>query len=436
MNKRLLTYALGAIMALIATHTHANTIAPADNLCRNDGIVFGYFNGVQTTNSTARAALRELKYRYQTQTSTGEAIRYELLYNSTHGLGDFVEVFEQRLLEHHTILKNRYELFFQTLNNNSSTWDKLAAALSLQNAYSEFKEAQTAAAIASIKGRSQTLNQTYSEHQARIDTWAIEGKKMLFVAHSQGNLFLNPAFDYAKTKIDPNVVKAVHIAPASPTVRGEHTLADKDLVINGLRAVGSVPANTNIIAGYLLRPAGLNGQTDLLGHGLLEIYLNPRISTSNRINSHVNSALSDLSSRQVEARATSGFFTTTLTWDGTGDVDLHTFEPSGKQVWYRSMTGDSGYLDVDNTVAYGPEHYYATCDKTKLKEGIYQVKLANYARATGRVATVQIASNKQGVLATKTATMGAVTGRTPTFDMFSVEVKKDTSGQYTVRVVQ
>ncbi|MDO4250256.1 MAG: hypothetical protein Q4C68_01955 [Moraxella sp.] len=436
MNKRLLTYALGAIMALIATHTHANTIAPADNLCRNDGIVFGYFNGVQTTNSTARAALRELKYRYQTQTSTGEAIRYELLYNSTHGFGDFVEVFEQRLLEHHDILKNRYELFIQTLNSDSSTWDKLAAALSLQTAYNEYKEAQVAAAVASINGTSQTLASTYAEHQARIDTWAIEGKKMLFVAHSQGNLFLNPAFDYAKTKIDPNVVKAVHIAPASPTLRGEHTLADKDLVINGLRAVGSVPDNTNIIAGYLLRPAGLNGKTDFLGHGLLEIYLNPRISTSNRINGHINSALSDLSSRQVEARATSGFFTTTLTWDGTGDVDLHTFEPSGKQVWYRSMTGDSGYLDVDNTVAYGPEHYYATCDKTKLKEGIYQVKLANYARATGRVATVQIASNKQGVLATKTATMGAVTGQVPTFDMFSVEVKKDASGQYTVRVVQ
>jgi len=55
-------------------------------------------------------------------------------------------------------------------------------------------------------------------------------------------------------------------------------LADKDLVINALAIVGSKPSITHIIRGYLLRPAGINGETDFLGHGLLEIYLNYHLS--------------------------------------------------------------------------------------------------------------------------------------------------------------
>lgn len=236
-------------------------------------------------------------------------------------------------------------------------------------------------------------------------------------------------------KTSANSVKVVHIAPASPTTNGSHTLADLDLVINGLRAVGTVPSITDNIPGYLLRPAGLNGLKDPKGHGILEIYLNPSLTTSIRIKNHINTALDTLVAPPVQA--SSGFFTTTLTWNGTGDTDLHVYEPDSSHVFYRYMLGTTGYLDVDNTTANGPEHYFASCDSTKLQTGTYQVAVANYNAADGRIATVQIASWNDGVLGTKSVILGAATGDVPSYTLFNVIVTKNTqTGKYSVNIGQ
>jgi hypothetical protein len=113
-------------------------------------------------------------------------------------------------------------------------------------------------------------------------------------------LFANVAYDYAMTKTTSDSVKVVHVAPASPTVRGNYVLADLDLVINGLRLIGTVPAVTDHIPGYLLRPPGSNHETDFMGHGLLEIYLNESMPDlgygipATHIRNYVNQAISDL----------------------------------------------------------------------------------------------------------------------------------------------
>lgn len=169
------------------------------------------------------------------------------------------------------------------------------------------------------------------------------------MAHSQGNLFANAAYNFALSQTTADSVKLVHIAPASPALNGSHTLADLDLVINGLRAVGASPALLTSYRAISWRPAGVNGQKDALGHGLLEIYINQGLVISSRVKSHIEAAMAALVAPPVQA--TSGFFTATLTWDGSGDVDLHTYEPDGSHVYYSGMTGNSGYLDVDNTVA-------------------------------------------------------------------------------------
>ena len=171
------------------------------------------------------------------------------------------------------------------------------------------------------------------------------------------------------------------------------------------------------------RTPGVNGKADGLGHGLLEIYLHPDLAPFQRIKANIDDALNTLVAPPREA--TGGFFTATLTWDGTGDVDLHTFEPGDVHVYYRDKTGDAGLLDVDNTVAEGPEHYYATCDNARLKEGTYTFSLANYELAEGRNATLQIASWNDGVLGTKSVPLGGATGDDPAHDMFSVVVQKD-----------
>lgn len=424
-----------AFIAAIAVLCAGTAPAYAANACAPGGIVFGFFNGVQTTDASATTALLELERLYGTTLPrTGEAIRYEKFYNYTAGFEDFVETFEQRLLEQNAVLEGRFELFLEVMSGSGSWWDAIVNAVtgtaSILDGIWQSLQAQIARNLTGLLANPPTTV-NYAEHRLRINNFVLEGKKLVFFAHSQGNLFVNPAASFARGLSSTGAVKVVHVAPASPTLSGQHVLADKDLVINGLRAVGSVPPITNIIPGYLLRPAGVNGGTDFLGHGLLEIYVNPALTVSSSVRNLVTAALDGVIAPPVQA--SSGFFTATLTWNGTGDVDLHTFEPGGAHVYYRTPVGQVGFLDFDNTSANGPEHYYASCDTDKLQVGNYQVRVANYARATGRTATVQIASSKDGVLGTRSVVLGGETRDNPVFQLFNVRVSRDANtGEYSV----
>ena len=49
----------------------------------------------------------------------------------------------------------------------------------------------------------------------------------------------------------------------------------------------------------------------------------------------------------------------TLLWDSTVDLDLHVFEPGGKEIYWNDRKGrQGGELDVDNVDGYGPENIY------------------------------------------------------------------------------
>lgn len=71
-----------------------------------------------------------------------------------------------------------------------------------------------------------------------------------------------------------------------------------------------------------------------------------------------------------------GPITITLTWDVQPDIDLHVLEPGGIHVYFGNRRGTSGYLDVDDTSSYGPEHYYTNCNPAT---GNYTVYLHFYS---------------------------------------------------------
>lgn len=436
--RKIIAASFAAYLAVFSPlYAYAQSAAGTD-LCRATGVAFVFFNGVQTTRAQADVANAEFRRIHGTTSPKGDPIRYEVLYNYSAGFEDFVETFEQRLLEQEGLLEGRFELFFEALNGDGPWWSKIietvASTAGILKGFVDWYQASVIRNLTTLLGNPPT-SVNYLEHRARIENLILEGKKILFVAHSQGNLFANAAYNYALSKAGAESVKLVHIAPASPTLNGNHTLADLDLVINGLRLFGSVASITDFIPGYLLRPAGANGKKDALGHGLLEIYINQALTTSSRVKSHINDAFNVLVAPQTNA--TSGFFSATLTWNGSGDVDLHTFEPSGSHVYYAASRGTSGYLDVDNTVANGPEHYYASCDSSVLQTGTYRIAVANYSRADGRTATVQVASWSDGVLGTKSVTLGTATGDNPAFPLFNIVVSKDSqSGKYSVSIVQ
>lgn len=431
---------LAAILTCVSTPSWAQTSGDENALCRDVGIVIAFFNGVLTTPETAALAKQKLREIYG-NSYRGEGIRYELMYNHTAGVKeDLMEVFEQRLKEQEDLLEGRFELFFEALRGRNSLWgeivENIPAAKDILDELVEDAQEHMRKALAALATSPVTVL-NHNEHVIRIDTLIREGKKLLFLAHSQGNLFANAAYEFAMTKTTPDSVKVVHIAPASIQLNGPHVLADKDIVINLLNLAGGAPSVTDNIPGLLQRPPGLNGKIDLSGHGLLEIYLNPYVPTRDRITGYIQNALNTLVAPPV--RAKSGFFTLTLVWDGPGNIDLHVYEPwdpdrkISPHVYFDNMTGKSGYLNTDNQTGYGPEQYRATCNPSKLATGMYFVGIANREGADGRFAAVQLASSEDGVLDTRFATMYEPTGETTRPTMFLVYVKRDPqTGRYKV----
>lgn len=258
----------------------------------------------------------------------------------------------------------------------------------------------------------------YARHNSRLAQLAIEKQKLVLVAHSQGNLFVNHAYDYITQQVTADNVKVVHIAPASPTLRGDYVLNTNDMVIQGLRVDGvdSVPAS-NINLGM--------SKADYSGHKLVETYLDGSRAGRGHIASMLNAALDSVVT--PSSPGSIGSLTVTMTWAGKGDIDLHTFEPDMTHIYYQNKTGQTGMLDVDNLHENGPEHYFATCDYDALEEGLYQFAINNF-KAPGLPSVTVSAATIDGVLQSKTVAPGAVMGvsgdHSPT-PIFSVLVKKD-----------
>ncbi len=410
--------------------------ALAQNVCIAKGYTVGFFNGVWNDELGAQNGMQSLKAMIGSS-FRDEPVQYETFYNHTGSavgatfMQDIAEVFIQRAREIDSsgTLEQRWELLWEAVfDSDQTTWDRLVSSIS--NAGSVLSALYTDIVSKSAAGWSLLLSNPPTSvdsatHRGRLDTLTLQGQKLLLVAHSQGNLFVNPAYDFAASKAPRSSLAAYHIAPASSTLRGSHRLADIDLVINALRLEGLStipPINLNLPVNLL---------ADASGHQLVATYLDSRRPGRATIKTDMEGALTALTA--PPSQASSGFFTVTLTWDGAGDVDLHVFEPNGSHVYYQALTGTSGFLDVDNTVSNGPEHYYASCDATKVQEGVYRIGINNYARATGRTATLQLASAARGELLTTSLGVGPVRGSaggaSPS-TVFSVRVRRDpTSGQ-------
>jgi len=392
---------------LVADNTYAE-----NNLCVPQGYTFGFFNGVWNTVEQAHEGLDKFKLIYGT-TLNGEPINYEVFYNQTGskagttGMQDIAEVFMQRATEIDNTGEygKRWEYFWEAFTGERKLTDKIlnffpSAANLIANLYSDV----TSKIIA---GWSYLLSNPpteadYARHNARLDTLSSQGQKMMLVAHSQGNLFVNHAYDYIVPKVDSGSVAVVHIAPASPTLRGYYVLVDIDLVINGLRVQGfnTVPPINLTIP---------TSSADVSGHTLVNTYLDPTRAARAKVISLIDLMMKNLNTPR--AANSLGSFTVTLTWDGIGEIDLHVFEPSGAHVYPYYSIGDVGHIiSLANLFDYGPEIYYAACDLLGIQGGIYRIGINNYSALAERIATIQVATSKKGIIYTKTMGVGPALG--------------------------
>lgn len=115
-------------------------------------IVFGFFNGVKTTNDDAKKALRLIQTKFLDSyiSAKGEQIEYALFYNKTEGFSDFAETFGQREAEHLKIVKDKYEYFWYLHNHNTDFLNKARRSKKLKKAFEELNQAENEAARALV----------------------------------------------------------------------------------------------------------------------------------------------------------------------------------------------------------------------------------------------------------------------------------------------
>ncbi|EJB1756437.1 TPA: hypothetical protein ACMDXT_002454 [Vibrio parahaemolyticus] len=276
MNK--LTGAL-LIFTIFPAHVSANS-------CDIEGYTIGFFNGVATTLKGAKQGQKKIESTLGIKQFNGEPVEYQLFYNDSYiesnglnVLADFAETFDQRTQELGQKQFDRWEAFWEIVSGrqDSSIIQKISATFSwfkgfvsdllsqgMNTMIREFLQ------LLSTSIDSPDTEKTQMQHKLINDSNIWKGKKLIYIAHSQGNLWVNQSYKYVVSQLgyDADNIHVVHIAPASPTLTpdSDYILSTSDLVINGLQltGIGSVPVPNTVIA---------PSTADIAGHGLIEIYL-------------------------------------------------------------------------------------------------------------------------------------------------------------------
>jgi hypothetical protein len=409
--------------------------AQQNNPCGGAGYVIAFFNGIDTTYGRAVFESFYLRGLYPDQYNN-QPISYFSFYNPTDGFWkDLAESFAQKAQEAPQI-QGRWELLWAIADGGSSDIIDLfllenpTLAWVIDDLKSSFldEEKHQAETLVSQANFQPIVNQFADT----MTTFLTEQKKIMAVAHSQGNFFLNSTYDLVSPNLQTLSLETVQVATPTATVRTPvgaptaYTTSTTDLVIQFVRAgLGSTEAPN--VPGPVAP-----GEDPFWGHQFLGVYLNSTYNMFAPIKANMDYVLQTLQDPNTQGSA--GLFTVTLTWSGLGDEDLHIFEPDGSHVFYANKQGTTGYLDVDNTFGFGPEHYYASCDPSLIQEGIYQVGINDYNSADGEIASIQLVTPQKvySVVQMDTGpTRGSGGNDSPT-PVFSVQVTKNSDGTYTV----
>jgi hypothetical protein len=292
MLKRLAALTVSVLLPLSPLSSAAQTPGGAP------GYVIGYINGLSTDPIGAQDGVDALSAIYGAQYNN-QPVSYTLFYAPTDGLmQDVVNAFAERVASSPG-LTDRWELIWDTLDGGGGAISDLAIAEnpSLNGLVSDLKTTFLNGVSSNVKN----LNSN-KEFQPAVDQFAsvltayyTQQKKMLVVAHSQGNVYLNAAYDAVKPQLKTDSLRTVQVATPTATVRdpqGRYVTSTTDLVIQAVAlTLGNVElANTD---GPIL--AALSSDSGY-GHKFVDIYMNPNYKLLPAIKALADSNLQTLRS--------------------------------------------------------------------------------------------------------------------------------------------
>jgi hypothetical protein len=391
----------------------------ATDVCSRSDYLVAYINGINTLKKDARHDAFDVLSEAIGDTRNGEQITVILAYNQTRGaMFDLVDVFAQKINEYPQVSS---DLIFKALISGIFS---SAIPQSLKDFITSYhiNKIRDSGFVSYNDG---DLQDIVGAIRAKMN----EGRKILLVPHSQGNLYANAAYDVLTSgtnAVSKSAIGIVGIASPAAYVAGDgdYLTSSNDLVVGGLRACGLSVLAANFTISI--------SSDDLLGHSLSDIYLNANLEGRVEIVERIYAAMDSLVF--PSGGASQGPITVTLTWGAQPDVDLHVFEPDGTHVFYRSKTGTVGSLDQDDITSYGPEHYYTECGN--LKTGVYTIGLNYYNGSGTETAVITIATPVSIVTRSVelTTAVGSAGDGSPIF-VGKIKVSKTASGVYSYEII-
>jgi len=304
----------------------------AASICDTKDTVIFFGNGVKAAKKNSYDSRNILKKRLKgiLTTEDFERLEFDLSYNDTHGL-----------------LLDLLETSVQILTGNTSRFWRFLWNLELVPDW--FSEKIILLSTALDKTALVTSDSLW-KHVKTYQTTIAEGKKVLLVAHSQGNLFGNMAYDHLNSR-EKQSFGMVAVANVDNNVLGSggpYTTLNNDKVLLALItaqfALPTRPMDPNT--------ENLTESPDPLGHSFIQAYMANGTISGDQITQQIVAELESLPtpSKIVE----SGVITVSLTWGSEPDVDLHVYEPNGTQVF---LTGMIVQDTVRNTIMSLPARH-------------------------------------------------------------------------------
>ena len=233
-----------------------------------------------------------------------------------------------------------------------------------------------------------SLRDHVKTYQNTID----EGKKVILVAHSQGTLFGNQAYNFLSVS-EKQSFGMISVSNVDNNVLGDtsetalYTSLKNDKLILAL-----IAAQLGLPTSPMSPNTENQASENYWGHSFIKSYMVEGSVSEAQITGDIIATLGNLTTPYQVVDP--GVITVSLTWGQAPDIDLHVYEPNGTLVNFMNLQGISGALDVDDRSRFGPEHYRVlTCDA--LEEGIYHIALDYYYGSEPEIATLQV---KAGLL--------------------------------------
>ena len=246
--------------------------------CQPGVVVFfgnGVWNDVEDADESS-SLLEELLEAHVSGTNLDGIITYKLAYNPSEGaLKDLLETFEQDL-------QTNYSLFWNYL----AEWDLMP----------DFLQDKILAIAKEVDAAVVNANPSVQEHIALYNRYLSEGKMVVLVAHSQGNLYGNIAY----LGIDPQYIDGfgmVSVANPDSSVAGggPYTTIDEDFII------GSIPLALLPNLDNFFGP--LNWGDVWGGHSFIKSYMAPGHNAETKILNDVVTMINKLMASNASTEA-------------------------------------------------------------------------------------------------------------------------------------